>query len=109
MLGDIGPLVQGEESGEWGRIFHGTPKVIWFPLSDGSLLIGEASRSTTTPDYEEVNITSAENSIEFIVANQRTQREEEYQSRIGARIDRVTSEQLTELKRTVRDYLTSPG
>lgn len=83
--------------------------MIWFPLSDRSLLIGETSSGTTRPDYEEVNIASAENSIEFIVANQRTQREEEYQSRIGARIDRVTSEQLIELKRTVRDYLNSPG
>lgn len=109
ILGDIGPLVRGDESGEWGRIFHGKPQVVWFPLSDRSLLIGSASSGTTRPDYEEVNIVSAENSIEFIVASQRTQREEECQRQIGTRIDRATSEQLLEMKRTVREYLTSPG
>lgn len=109
VLGDIGPLVRGDESGEWGRIFHGTPQVIWFPLSDRSLLVGEASSGTTRPDYEEVNLASAGNSFEFIVASQRTQREEEYQRQIGTRIDRATSEQLLEMKRTVHEYLTSPG
>lgn len=109
ILGDIGPLVRGNESREWGRIFHGIPQVIWFPLSDQSLLIGETSINTTRPDYEEVNRLSAENSIEFFIASQRTQREDEYQQRIGARIDRITSEQLSELKQTVREYLTTPG
>lgn len=109
ILGDIGPLVRDNESGEWGRIFHGMPQLIWFPLSDRSLLIGKASGSTTRPDFEEVNVASTENSIEFFVASQRTQREDEYQRRIGSRIDRTTSEQLSELKRTVREYLTTPG
>ncbi|MDP3596447.1 MAG: hypothetical protein Q8S75_05575, partial [Nitrospirota bacterium] len=109
ILGDIGPLVRDDESGEWGRIFHGMPQMIWFPLSNHSLLIGKASGSATRPDFEEVNLASAENSIEFFVASQRTQREDEYQRRIGSRIDRTTSEQLSELKRTVREYLTTPG
>ncbi len=54
-------------------------------------------------------MSSAENSIEFIVASQRTQREEGYQRRIGTRLDRVTSEQLLKMKRAIHEYLTSPG
>lgn len=109
VLGDIGPLIRGDGSAEWGRIFHGELQVIWFPLSDRSLLIGETSGCTTRPDQEEVNMASAENSIEFFVASQRTQREEGYQRQIGTRLDRVTSEQLLEMKRAIREYLTSPG
>ncbi|MDF0651144.1 MAG: DUF4238 domain-containing protein [Nitrospira sp.] len=109
ILGDIGPLVLGNESGKWGQIFHGIPQVIWFPLSDRSLLIGEISTSATRPDSEEVNTASAENSIKFFVASRRTQREDEYHRRIGSKVDRITLEQLSELKRTVRQYLTTPG
>lgn len=109
ILGDIGPLVRGNESGEWGRIFHGIPQAIWFPLSDRSLLVGETSISTTRPDYEEVNTLSAENSLEFFVASQRTHKEDECERPIGSRVDRTTLEQLSELKRTVREYLTTPG
>ncbi|MGQ0554896.1 MAG: DUF4238 domain-containing protein [Nitrospiraceae bacterium] len=98
ILGDIGPLVLGNESGEWGQIFHGIPQMIWFPLSDRSLLIGETSISVTRPDCEEVNTVSAENSLEFFVASRRTQRGDEYHRRIGTRIDHITSEHLSELK-----------
>jgi hypothetical protein len=109
ILGDIGPLIRGDESEEWARVFHGMPQAVWFPLSDQSLLIGETLGSVTRPECEEVNIASSRNSIEFIVARQRTQREEVYQRQIGTGIDRATSEQLLEMKRTVREYLTSPG
>ena len=109
ILGDIGPLVWGNESDEWGQIFHGIPQRIWFPLSDRSLLVGETSISTTKPDYEEVNTLSAENSLEFFVASQRTHREDEYQRRISSGVDHITLEQLSELRRTVREYLTTPG
>ncbi len=109
ILGDIGPLVRGNESEKWGQIFHGIPQVIWFPLSDRSLLVGRTSPCTTRPDCEEVNTLSTENSTEFFVASRRTQRENEYHRRIGAGIDHITSEQLSELKRTIREYLTTPG
>ena len=98
ILGDIGLLVLGNESREWGQIFHGIPQVIWFPLSDRSLLIGETSISATRPDCEEVNTASVESSIEFFVASRRTQREDEYHRRIGTQIDHITSEQLSEMK-----------
>ena len=109
ILGDIGPLIRGGGSEEWGRVFHGIPQAVWFSLSDQSLLIGKTSGRMTRPECEEVNIASAGNSIEFIVASQRSQREEEYQRQIGTRIGRATSKQLLEMKRTVREYLTSPG
>jgi len=109
ILGDIGPLISGDESDEWGRVFHGTPRAVWLPLSDRSLLIGETSGNMTKPNYHEVNIVSAENSVEFIVASQQTPREKDYQRQIGTRIDRATSEQLSEMKRTVQEYLMSPS
>jgi hypothetical protein len=108
ILGDIGPLVQGNESEKWGQILHGIPQVIWFPLSDRSLLVGRTSPITTRPGCEEVNTLSTENSTEFFIASRRTQRENEYHRRIGAGIDHITSEQLSELKRTIREYLTTP-
>lgn len=109
ILGDIGPLIRGNESEEWGRVFHGTPCAVWFPLSDQSLLIGETIGGKRNPNCDEVNVASAENSIEFIASSQSTHREEGYQRRIGTRVDRASSEQLSEMKRMVRDYLTTPG
>jgi len=109
ILGDIGPLIRGDESKEWGRVLHGQPQVIWFPLSDRSLLIGEVPGTAQGPDCEDVNVASAENSIEFIVASQRTEREDKYHERIGSNVNYPTSDQLTQMKRTIREYLTSPG
>ncbi|MDX2251041.1 MAG: DUF4238 domain-containing protein [Nitrospira sp.] len=109
ILGDIGPLIRGNESEEWGRVFHGTPRAVWFPLSDQSLLIGETIEGVENPNCDEVNVASAENSIEFIAASQNTHREEGYQKRIGTRVDRASPAQLSEMKRMVRDYLTTPG
>ncbi len=109
ILGDIGPLVRGSEPKEWGRIFHGIPQSIWFPLSDRILLVGDSPYGTTRPDFEEVNVVSAENSVEFFVASQRTQREDQYQQRISVQMDRITAGQLSELKQTIREYLTTPG
>ncbi|NOS77660.1 MAG: DUF4238 domain-containing protein [Nitrospira sp.] len=109
ILGDIGPLIRGDESADWGRVLHGMPQVVWFPLSDRSLLIGDVSGVTIRPDCEEVNAASFENSLEFFVASQRTEREDKYHKRVGSNVDRHTSDQLKEMKRTIREYLTSPG
>ncbi len=108
VLGDIGPLVRGDDFPEWGRIFHGTPQEVWFPLSHRCLLKGHVQSSNTHVDSEEVNLVSVENSIKFFVASQRTRREEEYQKRLGLRAEQLTSENLLELKQTVREYLQSP-
>ncbi|HNP31580.1 MAG TPA: DUF4238 domain-containing protein [Nitrospirales bacterium] len=109
VLGDIGPLVRGDDSPEWGRIFHGTPQEIWLPLSDSCLLKGQVYGTIKHVDSEEVNLVSVENSMEFFVASQRTRREEEYQKRLGLRANQLSKENLSELKRTVREYLLSPG
>lgn len=109
VLGDIGPLIQGEDSVGWGRIFHGLPQKVLFPLSHSCLLRGQVNGIVEHVDSEKVNLISVENSINFFVASQRTQREEEYQNRLGSRADQLTEENLSDLKQAVMDYLKSPG
>jgi len=54
-------------------------------------------------------LVSVDNSMEFFVASQQTQREKEYHKYLGSRMDHPTIENLSELKKTVREYLKSPG
>lgn len=109
VLGDIGPLVKGGNSPEWGRIFHGTPQVIWFPLSHSRLLIGQVGDAVGTVPSEAVNLASIENSIEFFVASQRTSREGEYQKSLGSRASQLADGNLDEIQAVIREYLESPG
>ena len=109
VLGDIGPLVKGDNSPEWGRIFYGTPQVIWFPLSDSCLLIGQVEDVSDSVPSEAVNLASIENSIEFFVASQRTSREGEYQKSLGSRANQLADVNLDETQAVIREYLESPG
>lgn len=109
VLGDVGPLVKGDNSPAWGRIFHGTPQEIWFPLSHSCLLIGRAGDASNTVPSETVNLGSIENSIEFFVSSQRTSREEEYQKSLGSRADQLAEVNLDEMQAVIRGYLESPG
>lgn len=109
VLGDIGPLVKGDSSPEWGRIFHGIPQMIWFPLSHSCLLIGEIADISDAVPAEAVNLVSIENSTEFFVASQRTSREGEYQKRLGSRANQLAEVNLDEMQAVIREYLGSPG
>lgn len=109
VLGDIGPLVKGDDFPGWGRIFHGKPQEVWFPLSHSCLLRGQVHGTIEHIDSEEVNLVSVENSINFFVASQLTRREEEYQKRLGSRAAQLTKENLSELKHSIREYLQSLG
>ena len=109
ILGDIGPLVKGDNSPAWGRIFHGAPQEIWFPLSHSCLLIGRVGDASDTVPSENVNLASIENSIEFFVSSQRTSREEEYQKSLGSRADQLAEVNLDEMQAVIREYLESPG
>lgn len=109
VLGDIGPLVKGEGSSQWGNIFGGTPEIVWFPLSHNCLLSGQPNSGNDNVSAEEVNLLSVESSCELFVASQLTIREEEYQTHLGSRVPDLSEEDLSELNRTVRDYLMNPG
>ncbi len=109
VLGDIGPLVKGDYSPTWGRIFHGAPQEIWFPLSHSCLLIGRVGDAADTVPWETVNLASIENSIEFFVSSQRTSREEEYQKSLGSQADQLAEVNLDEMQAVIREYLESPG
>ena len=109
VLGDVGPLVKGDNSPAWGRIFPGTPQEIWFPLSHSCLLIGRAGDASNTVPSETVNLGSIENSIEFFVSSQQTSREEEYQKSLGSRADQLANVNLDEMQAVIREYLESPG
>lgn len=106
--GDIGPLTKGNDSTEWGRIFCGTPQLIWFPLSHNCLLKGQVNEIADQVNAEEVNLISVENSAEFFVASQRTTREEEYQGHLGIRSNQLSEDHLAEISATIRQYLQSP-
>ena len=109
VLGDIGPLVKGDNSPEWGRIFHGMPRLIWFPLSHSCLLIGQVGDAADTVLSEAINLASIENSIEFFVASWRTSREEKYQKSLGLRANQLPEANLDDVQAVIREYLESPG
>jgi hypothetical protein len=109
VLGDVGPLVKGDNSPAWGRIFHGALQEIWFPLSHSCLLIGQGGDASDIVPSETVNLASIENSIEFFVSSQRASREEEYQKSLGSRADQLADVNLDEMQAVIGEYLESPG
>lgn len=109
VLGDMGPLVKGDDSPAWGRVLHGAPQVVWFPLSHSCLLRGQVGIFTNTVPSEEVNLVSVENSIEFFVSSQRTNREEEYHKSLGSQSNQLANVNLDEMQGAIREYLESPG
>ena len=109
VLGDIGPLVKGDGSSQWGSIFCGTPEMVWFPLSHNCLLIGEINPVADSAAAEEVNLLSVGNSCEFFVASQRTTREKEYQRHLGLRALELSEEELSGSDKAIKDYLMNLG
>jgi len=102
ILGDIAVMAQSRRGDALQSPLKEkeTPHAIVLPISDRHLLVGSREDPLFDVDADAVNHGSAELSVDFFIASQRTEREERYASRLGARAALFDSDEMDEIVRS---------
>jgi hypothetical protein len=74
----------------------GGPRVVYLPISDAHLLVGQESR-TAHDGAEEINRASVELSREFFVSSRNSERERAYLSRMKLRASLIERDEIVRL------------